>query len=108
LTIAAVTLRAQSEAAKTAALPTSSSVAARPSRVCPSILSTIRCRPSRRANLVGYLRELGLGAPGEKDARPLASEGARDSAADRPTPAVDHSVLAFEQHRVYLLASLVS
>lgn len=38
-TIAAVMLRGQSEAAKAAALPTSWSVAARPSSVCLSIIS---------------------------------------------------------------------
>ena len=52
LTIAAVMLRAQSEAAKTAALPTSSSVAARPSSVCPSIMSTISSRPSKPSGSV--------------------------------------------------------
>src|SRR5687767_1839623 len=47
LMVAAVMLRAQSEAAKTAALPTSSSVAPRPSSVCPSISATIPSRPSK-------------------------------------------------------------
>ena len=38
------------------------------------------------------------GAPGEEHPRPLAREGARRGAADRAAAAIDHRVLALEQH----------
>ncbi len=51
LTVAAVMVRARSEATKAATLPTSSSVAARPSIVSFSVASTIASRPPKLSGI---------------------------------------------------------
>ena len=55
-------------------------------------------------DVVGDPFERGAGPSGQVHGRPLAGEGPGHGAADGATAAVDHGLLAIEQHRAHLVS----